>query len=775
MAKLLTAVVAEDLSRLVEKHQLLPNTHFGGRPGRTTMDAIHYLADKIKCAWREGKVVSILFLDVEGAFPNAVKERLIHNMKKRRIPKAYVDFVEQLLTGRMTKLQFDDFVSELMTVDNGIGQGDPLSMILYIIYNADLLEIADVTEREDALGYVDNVAVMAVADDFDETVTMLKHMMEKEDGGQQWSDDHNSRFEVSKSVVLHATRRRQKDPANRRRQIPLDRPPLILQGQVVREVESFKYLGIEIDSELCWQAQMQRGLANATKWVQLFRRLTRPSTGINAKLMRRLYISVALPKMTYALDTWYTPPTKPEGCRRSKGSSTFLKKITSLQRKATLAITGGLPSTATDVLDAHAGILPMELTLLKICHRATLRLCTLPETHPLHVVVEREARTMNNDQAHQGAIKQLLRIFELKPDNLEKISPETSDPARPNNFTIRITETREESMKIEEEDNSDIKMYTDGSGHDNRVGAAAVMYLKGALHPIKTLRLYLGTLSEHTTYEGEATGGILAMWLLEHHPGIRGKRVTVYTDSQAFLQGLDRRKGKPAQHLVQAFLDAANNLPCQLRLRWISAHSEVPGNEKADEEAKEAANGNSSPTDSLPPYLRIPLPRSAAAEKQAYHAELKEMWCEDWEKSIRKERMDRIDAEFPFNKYCKMRDGLTRAQGSLLTQIRSGHIPLNAHLKRIGKSETENCQACTGRRGAIPAKETVTHFLFDCPAYMTEREKMNRKLGRHAGDLKLIMSTIDGIKELLRFVGETKRLRNTLGDVTPQSEEGNEY
>jgi len=258
-------------------------------------------------------VVSILFLDVEGAFPNAVKERLIHNMKKRRIPRAYVKFVEQLLTGRMTKLQFDDFASELMAVDNGIGQGDPLLMILYIIYNADLLEITDATERKGALGYVDDVAVLAVGEDFDETVTMLKHMMEKEEGGQQWSDDHNSRFEVSKSVVLHATRRRQRDPMNRRRQIPLDRPPLILQGQVVKEVESFKYLGIEIDSELRWQAQAQRGLANATKWVQLFKRLTRPSTGVNAKLMRRLYISVALPKMTYALDTWYTPPDQARG------------------------------------------------------------------------------------------------------------------------------------------------------------------------------------------------------------------------------------------------------------------------------------------------------------------------------------------------------------------------------------------------------------------------------------------------------------------------------
>jgi hypothetical protein len=44
MAKVLTAIVAENISSLVERHQLLPRTHFGGRPGRTTTDAIHYLA-----------------------------------------------------------------------------------------------------------------------------------------------------------------------------------------------------------------------------------------------------------------------------------------------------------------------------------------------------------------------------------------------------------------------------------------------------------------------------------------------------------------------------------------------------------------------------------------------------------------------------------------------------------------------------------------------------------------------------------------------------------
>ena len=38
---------------------------------------------KIKDAWRKGKVVAALFLDVQGAFPNTVKEQLVHNMRMR--------------------------------------------------------------------------------------------------------------------------------------------------------------------------------------------------------------------------------------------------------------------------------------------------------------------------------------------------------------------------------------------------------------------------------------------------------------------------------------------------------------------------------------------------------------------------------------------------------------------------------------------------------------------------------------------------------------------
>ena len=61
MAKLLISIVAENLSHMVEQHQILPKNHFSGHPGRSTMDTVHYL-----------EVVLVFFLNVEGAFLNAV-------------------------------------------------------------------------------------------------------------------------------------------------------------------------------------------------------------------------------------------------------------------------------------------------------------------------------------------------------------------------------------------------------------------------------------------------------------------------------------------------------------------------------------------------------------------------------------------------------------------------------------------------------------------------------------------------------------------------------
>jgi len=178
MGKVITMIIAEEISNIVKKEGLLPVNHFGGRPSHTMMDTIHLLIHRIKEAWRRGKVTSILFLDVEGAFPNAITERVIHNLKRCGIPSRHVKYVTNLIDRRLMQLKFDDYLSQLMTIDNGIGQGDPLSMILYIIYNADLIEIAE-GNKEESLGYADDAIVIVEGKDFYKTTLKLEDIMNR--------------------------------------------------------------------------------------------------------------------------------------------------------------------------------------------------------------------------------------------------------------------------------------------------------------------------------------------------------------------------------------------------------------------------------------------------------------------------------------------------------------------------------------------------------------------------------------------------------------------
>jgi len=93
-------------------------------------------------------------------------------------------------------------------------------------------------------------------------------------------------------------------------------------------------------------------------------------------------------------------------------------------------------------------------------------------------------------------------------------------------------------------------------------------------------------------------------------------------------------------------------------------------------------------------------------------------------------------------------------------QVRSGHIPLNSFLFRIGKSDTRICQACDGEQGQEAAPETVDHFLFHCRAHSAQRQILARAIGRNNMNLKDAMLTTKRIVALLSYIKKTGRLKN---------------
>ena len=196
-------------------------------------------------------------------------------MRKRRVPNQIVKFIKQLLNGRSTQLKFDNYTSAPIPIDNGVEQGDPVSLPFFNFYNADLLELNDMLQ---VLGYVNDVMVMAIGKDFEETTQAICKHMEGENCRFKWSANHNSRFKISKLAIMHLGQKKIRLPTGIPQ--PMQKPKLTLQGKEVNAVDSYRYLCIVINDKLMWRRHEERVIDNATKWVLQCHHLVKIDTGI---------------------------------------------------------------------------------------------------------------------------------------------------------------------------------------------------------------------------------------------------------------------------------------------------------------------------------------------------------------------------------------------------------------------------------------------------------------------------------------------------------------
>ena len=462
--KVLAAVLADQLTYLNEKHQLLPPHHFGGHPGRTTTDTVHLVTHKIKSAWRQGNVTSVLFLDVEGAFLNAVPARLVHNMRTRRIPRRYANFIVGMLEGRTTTMRFDDYASEAIHINNGIEQGDPLSMVLYQYYNADLLDIPE-SPNESAIAYVDDALILATAKSFEETHLILASMMTRDGGVYDWSKTHNSPLKHIKLALIDFAHSSKK----------ITRPSLTLPNTTISPSESTKYLGIVIDQNLNWKVQHVHAIEKGSKWASQIRRIARPSWGITPKYARWLYISVALPRILYGADVWCGPPGRANNNKGNRGTAKVINQLATIQQSGALAILGALRTSPTNALNACAFLLPAEKLVERCCHKAAVHLATVPLEHPLHRPVK--SCKSKYIKRHRSPLHILFSNTAFNPKSLEKIPTKPHNPAQLGKlpFSVSIATSKDASILEDRHANETVKIYSDGSAHKGKVGAAVVL------------------------------------------------------------------------------------------------------------------------------------------------------------------------------------------------------------------------------------------------------------------------------------------------------------
>jgi hypothetical protein len=141
LGKALESVVAERISYVVETFGLLPVNHFGAMKKRSTEQALMLLQENIYKAWRAKKVLSLVSFDVKGAYNGVYKERLLQRLTARGIPPELVRWIDAFCSDRTATILVNGHVSEQQQLSQaGLPQGSPLSPVLFLFFNADLVQ-----------------------------------------------------------------------------------------------------------------------------------------------------------------------------------------------------------------------------------------------------------------------------------------------------------------------------------------------------------------------------------------------------------------------------------------------------------------------------------------------------------------------------------------------------------------------------------------------------------------------------------------------------------
>ena len=509
-----------------------------------------------------------------------------------------------------------------------------------------------------------------------------------------------------------------------------------------------------MDSALRWKPHIDEIRRKVTKTISALCSLGGSTWGLTFQDMRKIYRGVVVPQIMYACSAWSNANWR---TRNMPYTNKTLVNLQSLQARAARLISGAFKATSTPALDIETHLLPIEHQIWKhnieCLGRIGLGEQDLREEEPQHGANGQRIRKtrMSPRKAIQKAIQD-EQGFNVK--GLEVITPHVVPPwwTSPKTF---IEESAEKAQKrhqysIDNEPNA-IHIYTDGSGINGHVGAAAVCTTTS-----QTKSAYMGDDAVSTVYAGELQGISLALQIAQEdrNQGNTRNKVLIYTDNQAAVRSVARPRGKSGAYLLQNITRRAQELREQgltVEIRWIPAHTGIYGNEAADKAAKEATGWRMKG----PPGPKAQRPRVLHSLRSALKLwtsmVVNKRWQAQWRQETRGRTTFRHTPE-PTPRVLQPHKNFSKRQSAIYVQLRTEKIGMNDFLfkRRVPEIKDPRCDCGEGR-------QTVAHILLQCRRHTALR---NRELGQFPGrqNLRVLLSERKVAAKVVKFMEQTQIL-----------------
>lgn len=435
-------------------------------------------------------------------------------------------------------------------------------------------------------------------------------------------------------------------------------PPSIKVGNDrVRIVNEMRILGVIFDNKLTFIPHLKHIKEKVAEITYSLSRTIKDDRDGNRKLVQILYKRGIERMVTYASPVWYTKKL------------IILRKLRSIQRLPLLMITKAFKTTSNASLNILAKVPPLHLIIEK-------------ENEQHAIFKKGKSFKWENEVFSQNQIMKKYDHWQNHPT--DKIG-------------ITITKNEEES---------DYKIYTDGSKKEKEVGAAFLVFNNNN-QLVASRKFKLPQYSSN--YDAEIIAIKKAIEFIISKDG--NYKYQLFTDSWSALQAL--RNPLNTNAIINEIKATLNdNRFTSIKLSYVKAHANSVGNNLADEYAKEAAiNGDQTFIPITKSFIKKQLYDQVNKEwNNIWNQEGKESYTYNWIKNV-----TLIPEHFPTNFYS--------------SQAITGHGRFPFYFARFKITQTS---LCTCKKNA----ESFDHYLKECPLVIEEREKLIRILGKQLQNRK---------------------------------------
>ena len=671
-----------------ETSRLLDPSQAGFRAGCRTEDQLFRLSQRILDGFQRKEHTTAVFVDLKQAYDRVWRKGLLLKMRNAGINGNLYNWLKAFLSDRTIQTKVDDGLSSKAVLEEGLPQGSPLSCTLFLIFINDLPKALQI---EKAL-YADDLAMWTTSK---YSVLNRRKMNLNLEALGNYCEEWKLLINTLKTVYTVFTL----SPS-----VAKEKPKIMIQGKELKKEENPSYLGFTLDPRMTLNEHMENVRKKANKRLNLLKRLASTSWGADKNTLRQLYLGYIRSSMEYSL------------ALQTISSKTAQESVDKVQNNALCFISGGLRSTPTEACEIHTNVEPLHLRREAAVVEMTERYKRLGIDHPNRKIVNGpRPRQRIKKKSILSIAKDLKDKYELPEDRqpIYLFDANYSLDSQRNNLIIKKSLKTNISKKnsnpldlmltayqtIDQYPDDITSIYTDGSATNGTRNAG---YGARVQFPDGTCRELSGSCGTFcTNYEAEAAAITHSLQLV--HTVFEDKivdksNIVVFTDAMSVLQALesDSGKDKAINELSSSIGLMIDTHGVNIYLQWIPGHTNITGNDKADSLAKQGAQ--------LP---QNDASASIQTAKQIIKQSKKKIWLNRWKESGKGRAIFRhMESPDPHDSI----NQLQRKEQVSIFRLRSGHIPLNAHLTRIGVRTSPDCPLCGW------SEETVTHHLFDCPA-----------------------------------------------------------